>query len=189
LGHTLSGFYDVKGDGGNQIDVIYCDFDKVSNEMDYETRYGYVDVKSSPVHFFVTRNSSWSTVGTLIPFEKEYLNLGGGMNLTSGEFTAPKAGVYAFSFIASGYGTSSVYSYGGRGDVRLLRNNIYVAAGCSIIYGATSKSKSPVSVEATLQLNKGDTISIYFWGDEIYSDEYNWTQFTGSLLEENLVIS
>jgi len=33
-----------------------------------------------------------------MPFEKEYLSSGGGMNLASGVFTTPKAGIYAFTF-------------------------------------------------------------------------------------------
>jgi len=182
MGHTLSGFYDVKG-GNNQIAAIYCDFSKSSTETGYETRYGFVDVKSSPVHFFVTRTSSWSTKGTM-PFEKEYLNLGGGMNLASGVFTAPKTGIYAFSFKGIGYGTD------GRGSLYLQRNGVDVALGTSNIVGATSPyTESTVSVHGTLKLNKGDTITIRQNIGTIFSRVDSWTQFTGSLIEEDLVIS
>jgi len=50
----------------------------------YETRYGFVDVKSNPVHFFVVRQSSWSTLNVPMKFDVEKLNLGGGMNIGSG---------------------------------------------------------------------------------------------------------
>jgi len=70
-----------------------------------------------------------------MPFDKEYLNLGGGMNLASGVFTAPKAGIYAFTF--NGLGSASGSGYAGKGWVNLQRNSADVAIGISQIYGAT----------------------------------------------------
>jgi len=122
-----------------------------------------------------------------MPFEKEYLNLGGGMNLASGVFAAPKAGTYTFSFIGTGYESGS--GFAGRGYVFLQRNGADVVVGASIVYGATSNSQGTLSVHGTLKLNKGDTITISLGGGMIHSDSRSWTQFTGSLLEEDLVIS
>jgi len=184
MGHTLSGFYDVKS-GSSQISSTYCDFTKASTEADYETRYGFVDVKSSPVHFFVTRLTSWSTTG-MMPFEKEYLNLGGGMNLASGVFTAPKAGIYAFTFKGLGSGTRSTYV--GYGQIYLQRNGVTVAIGYSDINGATVATYSTLSVHATLKLNEGDAITIYHVEGTVYSNSLSDTQFTGSLVEEDLAI-
>jgi len=120
-------------------------------------------------------------------FQKEYLNLGGGMNLASGVFTAPKPGIYAFTFRGDGHGTDS--SSSGLGSVLLQRNNVDVAAGFSNTIGATSGTRSTLSVHGTLKLNKGDTITIRHHSGVIYADIYNQIQFTGSLLEEDLVIS
>jgi len=184
MGHTLSGFYDVKG-SNTQISSAYCDFSKASSDPGYETRYGFVDVKSSPVHFFVTRYSGWSKVG-IIPFEKEYLNLGGGMNTTSGIFTVPKTGIYTFSFKGEGYGTGP--GYAGSGWVLLKRNDETVADGVSTVFNAPSYSFSTLSVHGTLKLHKGDAITIYLLGGAITSNG-QWPQFMGSLLEEELVIS
>jgi len=185
MGHTLSGFYDVKS-SSTQIASTYCDFSKATTESGYETRYGFVDVKSAPVHFFVVRTTDWSTVGTM-PFDKEYLNLGGGMNLASGVFTAPKAGIYTFSFIALSSATGSGYS--GYGGVYIQRNGANVAMGYSRIWGATSGTVSTTSIEATLKLNKGDSITIRLHEGKFYSNGNIHTQFTGSLVEEDLVIS
>jgi len=184
IGHTLSGFYDVKG-SSTQISSTYCDFSKSPTETGYETRYGFVDVKSSPVHFFVVRTSEWSTPGT-IPFEKEYLNLGSGMNLASGVFTAPKAGTYAFFFKGKGSGIGS--GFAGYGAVFLQRNGMDIAEGYSRINGATG-GYSTLSVHATLKLNKGDTITIRYTEGIIFSNGSFDIHYTGSLLEEDLVIS
>jgi len=122
-----------------------------------------------------------------MPFEKQYLNLGGGMNLASGVFTAPKAGIYAFSF--TGLGHKSGSDYAGWGYVYLQRNDEIVAMGDSYLKGATENTKSTVSVHGTLKLYKGDTITIRNNAGTIFSDEHSQIKFTGSLLEEELVIS
>jgi len=122
-----------------------------------------------------------------VPFEKEYLNLGGGMNLASGVFTAPKAGIYAFTF--KGIGAASGSGYAGYGILNLQRNSADVAYGVSKIYGATQSTWSALSVHATLKLNKGDTITIRLGAGTIYSLDGSDSHFTGSLIEEDLVIS
>jgi len=123
-----------------------------------------------------------------MPFEKEYLNLGGGVNLASGVFFAPKAGIYAFAF--KGLGSFSTSTYSGHGSVFLQRNGVDVAEGYSKISGATSNIQYlTLSVHSTLKLGKGDTITIRHNGGTIFSNIYIHIQFTGSLLEEELVIS
>jgi len=122
-----------------------------------------------------------------MPFEKEFLNLGGGMNLASGVFTAPKAGIYAFTF--KGIGAASGLDVAGYGILSLQRNSVGVALGVSIIKGATEGTLSTLSVHATLKLNKGDAITIRLEEGAIHSGGGNDSHFTGSLIEEELLIS
>ena len=46
----------------------------------FETRIRYVDVKSTPVYFYVQRNSNFNATKTPIPFGVERLNVGGAMD-------------------------------------------------------------------------------------------------------------
>jgi len=128
-------------------------------------------------------------------FGKEYLNLGGGMNMTSGVFTAPKAGTYTFSFkTLAYYGRHEIDSqndYSGMGWLYLQRNGVDVAVGHSYIGGPdpTYSTKATLTVHGTLKLNQGDTVNIRFYAGGTFSNKDSNTLFTGSLLEEDLVIS
>jgi len=184
MGHTLSGFYDVKS-SSTQIASTYCDFSKAATEAGYETRYGFVDVKSSPVHFFVTRSSSWNTLNVPMKFDVEKLNLGGGMNIGSGVFTVPKSGIYTFSFQGTADGVST--SYNGQGRVSLRQNGASVAIGDTHISSSSSGALT-VSVHATLKLNAGDQITVVLTNGQVFDSTSYSTQFTGSLLEEELAI-
>ena len=66
--------------------------------------------KSSPVYFYVQRNTQFATKNVLIQFEIESLNVGGAMNLESGIFTAPRPGTYFFSI--SGFYDNFLYFAG-----------------------------------------------------------------------------
>ena len=64
-----------------------------------ENRIGYVDIKSSSgvyVYAF-SQNGRVAKSGTLL-FDKSYLNIGNAMDTSIGVFTAPKSGIYHFSF-------------------------------------------------------------------------------------------
>ena len=144
----------------------------------YETRVGYVDVKSSSgVYFYVGRNSPYSTTESVIPYDVASLNIGGAMDLASGVFTAPVSGRYQFNFVAQAdvdSGTAVILRWNGgqiaRGYGRLLFNTL--------------------AMTATVSLQKNDRIDTYLDRGVVYDciDCYN-TQFTGILLEEDLVLS
>ena len=155
----------------------------------FQDRIGYVDVKSSPVYFYVNRNSgSFNTTNTPIPFEKELLNVGGAMDLKSGKFTTPQDGIYAFSFtgFARFPASSSTVSL----NVWLLLNGTLMGQGHSD-EGGTAGEFEQFSFQSTLNLKAGDQIWLeiysmstgaYLWGDY-------FTQFSGYILEENITQS
>ena len=139
-----------------------------------ETSIGLVDIKTSSVQFYVQISSSYSSDGTVIPWQMTRLNLGNAMNVGSGVFTAPKDGVYHFHF--------SAYS-DNKFDATLRLNGGVIGHGFS-------ETKDTVSIDSTLQLKKGDTVDMYLDGsisDESADHLYN--HFTGWLDEEDLVLS
>ncbi|XP_046637841.1 uncharacterized protein LOC124316133 isoform X2 [Daphnia pulicaria] len=188
MGHKLSGFFLVKG--SKKMEMIYCDF--YPNQNDKQKWIGYADVKSAPVHFYVQRNSDFNTTNTPIPFDLALVNEGDAMDLTSGKFTAPRPGIYFFSFAGVGHLNDSppawFYSF-----LYLNGNRI----GMSFVKeeNGTVDQYSPFTQQSTLNLKKGDRVwvEISYSGSDSYlydlSMNHHLTHFTGFMLEEEIVAS
>ena len=136
-------------------------------------RLGFFDVKTSPVHFYVQRSSSYSTSRTVLPWESAQLNLGNAMNLSTGVFTAPKDGVYHFHFTGVG-GAASFF------DVFLRLN------GANVGYAWANSNQDSASLHSTLQLKNGDQIDLYFFDGILHDHSHHWSHFTGWLDGEDL---
>ena len=152
-------------------------FNVVLTGMD--TAVGVVDVKSSPVYFHVQRNSTYSITGTKIPFQIERLNVGGGMNITSGIFTAPKSGIYFFSFS----GLKDFPASAGM-HVTLYLNSIPITRAV----GEVSNGYFTATLSSTLGLKSGDQISLLLeWGQLHDNTLYpSYTNFNGIMLQEDI---
>ena len=151
----------------------------------FQTWIGQVDVKSSPVYFYVQRNTNFSSGGP-IPFQVERLNIGNAMNLSSGKFTAPRAGIYSFSFTGWVYfppSSSRLSLY-----VGMYFNDNLIGRGEADEVGTVSQYDT-VSLQSTLNLQAGDEIwvqiSLMSIRTYLHDDGYHYTHFTGWLLEEN----
>jgi C1q-related factor len=142
-----------------------------------ETTVGVVDVKSSPVYFHVQRNSSYYTTGTIIPFHIARLNVGGGMNITSGIFTAPKSGIYFFSFSAVKEDPATAGMY-----VDLYLNSTNIARG----FGQGALGHYTASLSSTLSLKSGDRISLLLTLGQLWDTTACHTNFNGILLQEEI---
>ncbi len=140
---------------------------------------GYIDVKSASGVYFYAQSNGTQLIGgnDVLPFDKTWLNIGGGMNLKTGVFTAPKAGTYAFSFTILKNGHSHAPLV-----VHLRRNGIYIgvsAAGSGFL-------AMQLSQQSTIKLKKGDRIDLQK-GDTGGLSGCNYCHhFAGWLLEEDL---
>jgi hypothetical protein len=148
-------------------------------------------VKSTPVHFYVQRNSSFSTKSTPIPFDLARVNEGNAMDLTSGIFTAPRPGIYFFSFMGNADFPAST-SWVGLG-VSLYLNGNYIGWGLVQEANTVAGQKSPLTLQLTLNLKSGDQvwleISVPSTGAYLFDNANHYNHFTGFMLQEDIVSS
>jgi hypothetical protein len=146
---------------------------------------GYADVKSTPVHFYVQRNSPFNKTETPIPFDLALVNEGNAMDLRSGKFTAPRPGIYFFSFVGVAHLTSSSFAWF-YSDLFLNGNRI----GSSRVRENVNPVNqwSPLTLQSTLNLKKGDQVWVQFTysGSYLHDSGNHFTHFTGFMLEEEI---
>jgi len=134
---------------------------------------------ASGIYFHVViGNRSFPTNG-ILNFDHQVSNAGGGMNLKTGVFTAPKAGVYTFYFSIQKNSWNYEYT-----EIILRLNGVRIglsSTGSGIYTG-------PVTLQTSLKLKKGDRIDLWKSHGELQVGCMNFCHhFTGSLMEEDLI--
>ena len=142
-------------------------------------------MKSLPVYFYV-QSGRFDTTKTPILFEVESLNIGGALNLTSGKFTAPRDGIYSFSF--SGFAYLPASSSRAYLDLDIFLNGIQIGNGLADEATSTDVQNEAYSFQSTLKLQKGDQIwlEIHSISTGAYLVGSRLTHFSGYLLEEKM---
>jgi hypothetical protein len=140
----------------------------------------------------VQKNDHFGTTGIPIPFENEIINTEKAMDLTVGKFTAPRPGIYFFSFtgLPDFFESTSVVYF----EVSLYLNGEYIASGRVEESNTDPVQRSPLTVQSTLSLKKDDQVwvEINDMSTGIMLHDFvggHYTHFTGFLLEEEIVAS
>ena len=142
---------------------------------DFQKLIGVVDVKTTQVYFYAQKSTSYSTVGTGVPFDLIKLNVGNAFS-TSGEFVAPRPGKYYFAY--SGLSGTII----ARASLQLKTATVdWATVGTA--YG--SNNYQTFSFHSTLQLLQGDQIRMYLRDGIIYDDDRSFTHFVGWLIDED----
>ena len=160
-----------------------------------------MEVKSKSVHFYVQRRTKYpgNSENGLIIFDVEQLNVGGAMNLTTGEFTAPVDGIYHFEFKCLKDQVpfeSIVYLQKRAKDPNNKRvPSPYAVAKKDPVVAGTMMSNlsyySTGSLTASLKLKASDVVNLYSRSKRgyLFDSVSHYTQFTGWLVEEDLVLA
>ncbi|EFX66774.1 neurexin IV [Daphnia pulex] len=205
IGHSLNGVYSIVGSA--MMESVYCDFTKLPEDPGFQKWIGYADVKSVPTYFYVQRSDRFSKVNVSIPFDVALVNIGNAMNLTTGVFTAPRAGTYYFSFTGlAEFPTFSSLLYLG---VDLYLNGNLIGRGFVEDQNTVAGQFTPVTLHSTLNLLPGDQIWLQMdsllppligdgtvarrkkrmlptKGVILFDDYRHFTHFTGLMLEEDI---
>ncbi|XP_046635082.1 uncharacterized protein LOC124314096 isoform X1 [Daphnia pulicaria] len=168
IGYTLSGLYSIKGSSSSKVETVYCDFSKLPGDQDLETRIGSNNIVSVPVYFTVGRTTSFSTLNTILSFEKESLNVGDAFNMSTGVFTAPRNGTYFFAFSGFPENGNPLYF-----NLQLNDENM---ANCYSPYVATN-----CNIPFTTKLSSGDRVQLF-----LQTGSTNSAVFTGWLIAEDI---
>jgi len=121
--------------------------------------------------------NTFKETGKIVPFDRILINQGNGLSLSNkGVFTAPRAGIYHFTFKGA-----TVFSSRRLVIIQIRHNGVVV--------GDTAAISGLLHVHATLKLKAGDRIYLFkFSGGDLVTDETPDIHFSGWLLEEDVSI-
>ena len=135
-------------------------------------------MKTSPVYFHAQRTINYANASTTLPFDFLRLNLGGGMS-TSGIFVAPKSGKYFFTCSGMSDVSSSV-----RVEMQVKNDTVDWSR---VTIGNGVGNYQGYSIQATMELAKGNQIRIFLVEGVAHDNEFRYTNFVGQLIEEEIV--
>ena len=134
---------------------------------------------------YVSRKDHFRNGYSTLTYQNEELNVGNGVNLKTGEFTASVNGIYHFEFSCLKHGDDpekiSIFLKVHR---FLSGNSSYLAS----THMANASIPLSGSLTASLRLKSRDIVYVATYGNsKLYDNDWGrYTQFVGWLVEEDL---
>ena len=138
---------------------------------------------SEPVHFNAQRTSNYDKSGSVITNDSVALNVGGGMNIATGVFTAPKSRNYQLMFIGRNYGEANTHV-----DLRL--NGGQKVLTRSFNHRGQESNGGPNSIQMIVNLKQGDRVDAFLaTGKLLDNADHKYTQFSCVWLSQKFAIN
>lgn len=126
------------------------------------------------IHFDAYKTTGVSNVNNIVTYDGIHVNVGNGMDIRTGIFTALVAGVYLFNFVAVKHETKDVRFF-----IKKNRQNIVATSYAPAFHQAAI----PMSMSSIQSLKEGETMSIELSAGPSYDTAAEmFTHFTGTSL-------
>ncbi|XP_070543450.1 complement C1q tumor necrosis factor-related protein 3-like [Ptychodera flava] len=135
--------------------------------------------QTNQIAFSVSRTAALgpSSQHTPVTYQKIYTNRGNGLNMGSGKFTCSVSGVYFFMFSTLRNNVNDMF-------LCLMKNDEELP--CIYVTHSASRNNGSASNSVIIDLQHGDEVWVRLGsGHALYSDDNEYTTFTGYLLYEN----
>lgn len=124
------------------------------------------------IYFDAYKKTGFSSVNSVIPYDDIAVNLGNGLDVKSGIFTAPVDGDYLLMFTALKNVESTYLRF-------LMKKNATTTVAATYAY-SENKVATPMKMSSIQSLKKGETISVVLsTGSSSDFDNEFHTQFIG----------
>jgi len=140
---------------------------------------GYVLTSLRPA-FNASRTSSQAVNNSTIVFDQVSLNVGNHYNNTTGQFTAPVAGVYQFSFECVGGASLGGHDYFAK--VNGVTNQQLISVRPPSVNNTDTLASRTAST-GLISLSASNTVEVFSPQNlTVYSDGNSWLKFSGYLI-------
>lgn len=143
-------------------------------------------IKKPVVAFDAYRNGPFDHEQSILRYDGTLVNAGNGMNVTTGIFTAPHPGIYAFNFHALTRDGTATY-------IKIMHNERNVGGAYrrhegegdeSHIYQseALEKAEGMLTQSVVVQVEENDQVSVFAYHGNIRDGGWHYTHFNGYLI-------